>query len=167
MPFFPRVNPPQSSSTNLSYTPRPQRSYTAGAAIVYRDEAAAPALWLVLIAYVPIAGAFYISASRYFDYHHHGFDILSGAFIGIVIAVLAFRFYHVPLGHSAGYAWGPRSRSRAFAVGVGRYGWVDVDEEEDDGGIDLGRRHVGSRSVGESDIRSTESRNRMLPPGHV
>jgi len=98
----------------------------------FRDEAAAPSLWLLMITYIPLGVAFYIAASRYFDYRHHGFDILSGSFIGIVTAIFAFRFYHVPIGSGAGRAWGPRSRSRAFGVGIGRYhGFVDLADEED------------------------------------
>lgn len=126
--------------------------------IAYRDEAAAAPLWLVCLAYVPIGGAIYISASRYFDYRHHGFDILSGAFIGIVVAILAFRFYQVPLGRGAGYAWGPRSRARAFGVGVGRHGWVeDVD------GIE------GDEVRGSDEMRGSEggSMNRMLSGSNV
>jgi len=126
----------------------------------YRDEAAAPALWLVLLAYIPIGAATYIAASRYFDFRHHGFDILSGAFIGIVIAILSFRLYNLPLGHGTGYAWGPRSRHRAFGVGIGRHGWVDEEEEVD---YDLSR----GRNVGEFEVGSAESTNRMLPAAHV
>jgi len=131
---------------------------------VYRDEAAAPPLWLVCLAYIPIGGAFYIATSRYFDFHHHGFDVISGSFIGIVIAILAFRFYHVPLGHGAGYAWGPRSRARAFGVGIGRYGWVDEEDEID---YDLPRIRNRPQNGGEYDLGSAESTNRMLPAAHV
>ena len=75
--------------------------------------------------------AFFIAASRYFDYRHHGFDILSGSFIGILAAVFAFRFYHFGLG-GRGWAWAPRSQGRAFGVGMGRHGFVDDEDEEEE-----------------------------------
>lgn len=99
--------------------------------IVYRDEAAAPPAWLLFLAYTPIGVAMYMAASRFFDYRHHGFDILSGAFIGIVCAYFAFRYYHVPLGQGAGWAWGPRCRDRAFGLKIGRHGYSFNEEEED------------------------------------
>jgi len=161
IPFFPRNTRPQpeTPSATSRYTLRHRRNNRDEPFIPHRDEAAAPPLWLVCVAYVPIGGAIYISASRYFDFRHHGFDILSGAFVGIVIAILAFRFYHVPLGHGVGYAWGPRSRAKAFGVGVGRYGWVD---EEDQGDYDL-----PTSRAREFDVGSGESTNRMLPAAHV
>lgn len=156
-----------STTADSSYMSRRRRIGRDEQYIPYRDEAAAPPLWLVCLAYIPIGGAIYISASRFFDFRHHGFDILSGSFIGIVIAILAFRFYHVPLGHGAGYAWAPRSRAKAFGVGVGTYGWVDDDG--DDGAIEysLPRARAGQRNVGAFEIGSTESSNRMLPVAHV
>jgi len=96
----------------------------------YRDEAAAAPLYLLFLPYIPLAVAFFIAASRYFDYRHHGFDILSGSFIGILAAVFAFRFYHFGLG-GRGWAWGPRSRGSAFGMGVGRSGFVDDGEDEE------------------------------------
>merc|ERR1712070_1061800 len=44
-----------------------------------RELAASPPNHLIAIAFVPIAVAFYICASRFFDFYHHGFDIVSGS----------------------------------------------------------------------------------------
>jgi len=84
-----------------------------------RNLAASPPNHLIAIAFVPIAVACYICASRFFDFYHHGFDIISGSLIGIVSSYLAFRWYHLPLARGQGWAWGPRSRDRAFGIGVG------------------------------------------------
>lgn len=100
--------------------------------VVFRNEAAAAPAWLLFLAYTPIGVAMYIAASRFFDYRHHGFDILSGSVIGIVCAYFAFRYYHVPLGQGAGWAWGPRCRDRAFGMSIGKHGYSLSEEEEDE-----------------------------------
>jgi len=89
-----------------------------------RNRAAAPPVYLLLLPLVPICSAIYITATRYFQYHHHGFDLLFGSFIGIATSWLAFRWYHMPISRGAGWSWGARSRERAFAIGVGMGGYV-------------------------------------------
>ncbi|KAH0565233.1 hypothetical protein GP486_001377 [Trichoglossum hirsutum] len=84
-----------------------------------RSQAAAPPLYLLIIAVIPIGAATYISSTRYSDFRHHGFDILFGSAIGFVSAWFAFRWYHLPVQRGAGYAWGARSPSRAFGIGIG------------------------------------------------
>lgn len=42
-------------------------------------------------------------------------------------AWFAFRWYHLPIRQGAGWAWGARSRDRAFWVGVGVGGYVGVE----------------------------------------
>lgn len=84
-----------------------------------RDQAAAPPLYLLLIAIIPVGSATYISLTRWFDYRHHGIDILTGALIGFVCAYLSFRMYHLPIHGGAGWAWGARRRERAFWLGIG------------------------------------------------
>ena len=93
----------------------------------HRDEAAAPPTYLLFLAYVPIGVAIYISGSRYFNYQHHGFDILFGDLIGILTAWFAFRWYHLSMTRGSGWSWGPRSRDRAFGIGVGAHGYVDEE----------------------------------------
>ncbi|KPI44464.1 putative lipid phosphate phosphatase 3, chloroplastic [Cyphellophora attinorum] len=106
-----------------------------------RHKAAAPPMYLVLLAAVPIGTAFFISLSRWFDYRHHGFDIISGAVIGIFCAWISFGFYQVPISLSNGWAWAPRSQGHEFGllVGDGR-GYGELTEDE--------RQNVGS--TGES-----------------
>ncbi|KAF8867063.1 PAP2-domain-containing protein [Acephala macrosclerotiorum] len=91
--------------------------------IAARNQAAAPPVYLLVIAAIPFFLAIYISSTRYSDFRHHGFDILFGFFIGTVTAIFAFRFYHLPISQGAGWSWGPRSKDRSFwaGIGVGNY----------------------------------------------
>lgn len=89
-----------------------------------RRQAAAPPLYLLLICAVPFFAAIFIACSRWFDFRHHGFDIFFGFFIGTVTAVFSFRYYHLPIGRGAGWAWGPRSQDKAFWAGVGSYSFA-------------------------------------------
>ena len=84
-----------------------------------RNQAAAPPTYLLILAFVPIGAALYISGSRWADYRHHGFDIISGSIIGLLFAWLGFRWYHLPIRRGAGWSWGARSRDRAFILGIG------------------------------------------------
>lgn len=84
-----------------------------------RNQAAAPPIYLLIVAFVPIGVAIYISTTRYSDFRHHGFDILFGALLGFSAAWFAFRWYHLPVQYGAGWSWGARSRNRAFGVGFG------------------------------------------------
>lgn len=86
--------------------------------------AAAPPNHGIVAVLVPLAAAAYITATRYFEFWHFGVDVLGGALIGAVSAWFAFRWYHAPVRRGAGWAWGPRSRERAFGVGVGTLGYV-------------------------------------------
>jgi hypothetical protein len=88
-----------------------------------RSQAASPPVYLLLLAIIPWFASIYIASTRFSDFRHHGFDILFGYFIGTTSAIFAFRFYHLPIGRGAGWAWGPRSRETSFwaGVGVGRY----------------------------------------------
>ncbi|KAL7942339.1 acid phosphatase/Vanadium-dependent haloperoxidase [Trichoderma barbatum] len=95
-----------------------------------RRQAAAPPIYLLVITVAPFCLAIFIAASRWFDFRHHGFDILFGFLIGIFTSIFSFRFYHLPITIGAGWAWGPRSPDRAFWAGVGRLGYVgDKDVE--------------------------------------
>ncbi|KAI9732452.1 MAG: hypothetical protein M1835_003500, partial [Candelina submexicana] len=84
-----------------------------------RNQAAAPPVYLLVLAFIPLALAIYISSTRYSDFRHHGFDILFAAAMGFVIGWFSFRWYHLPIRQGAGWAWGARSKGRAFGVGVG------------------------------------------------
>lgn len=99
-----------------------ENSHRQGRRSHYRDassQAAAPPVYLLLITMFPIGAAAYIAVSRWFDYRHHGIDILSGSLIGVVCAYFSFRLYHLPIRGGAGWSWGARSRERAFWLGIG------------------------------------------------
>lgn len=109
-----------------------------------RNEAAAPPLYLLIMLILPLGVACFICASRFYDYRHHGFDIISGSLIGIFTSWFSFRWYHMPMARGSGWSWGPRSPHRAFAVGVGSSGYVDPydlrhREEQDD--LEMGELH--------------------------
>ncbi|KAI1110144.1 PAP2 superfamily-domain-containing protein [Nemania sp. NC0429] len=87
--------------------------------IATRNQAATPPLYLIFIMLLPVGAAVYISTSRWYDFQHHGFDILVSFLFGTLVGVMSFRYYHLPISRGAGWAWGPRSRSRAFFAGVG------------------------------------------------
>ncbi|MCJ1461659.1 hypothetical protein MMC07_000256 [Pseudocyphellaria aurata] len=95
-----------------------------------RNHAAAPPAYLLVLALFPICVAVYISATRYSDFRHHGFDIIVGSLMGILAAWAGFRWYHLPIRRGAGWSWGPRSAGRAWGVGVGVQGYVDVEKDE-------------------------------------
>lgn len=106
-------------------------------AIAARNQAAAPPVYLLVLAVIPFFASIYIASTRFSDFRHHAFDILFGYFIGAVSAVFAFRFYHLPISQGAGWSWGPRSRDRSFwaGVGVGSYsnnGLLEAGAAEED-----------------------------------
>lgn len=70
-----------------------------------RNRAAAPPVYLLILAIVPFFASIYIASTRYSDFRHHGFDILFGYFIGTVTAIFAFRYYHLPISQGAGWSW--------------------------------------------------------------
>ncbi|KAL3257467.1 hypothetical protein ABHI18_006798 [Aspergillus niger] len=92
-----------------------------------RNQGAAPPVYMLVIALVPITVAFFISASRWFDYRHHGFDIIFGSVMGMVFAYIGFRLYQLPIIRGAGWSWGARSRKHAFFMGVGLPSHVSTD----------------------------------------
>lgn len=96
-----------------------------------RRQAAAPPIYLLAMTIVPFCLAIFIAASRWFDFRHHGFDILFGFLIGIVTAIYSFRYYHLPIMAGAGWAWGPRSDDRAFWAGVGRLGYAGDNNSDE------------------------------------
>lgn len=92
-----------------------------------RNQGAAPPVYMLIVALVPIAVAFFISASRWFDYRHHGFDIIFGSVMGMVFAWIGFRLYQLPIIRGAGWSWGARSRKHAFFMEVGQPSHVSAD----------------------------------------
>ncbi|ORY62300.1 PAP2 superfamily-domain-containing protein [Pseudomassariella vexata] len=94
------------------------------AVFAVRKQAAAPPLYLLLLTALPFFGSIFIASSRWFDFRHHGFDILFGFMIGLICAWFAFRYYHLPISQGAGWAWAPRSSDKAFWAGVGSYSYA-------------------------------------------
>ncbi|KAJ5640237.1 uncharacterized protein N7484_008099 [Penicillium longicatenatum] len=92
-----------------------------------RTRAAAPPVPLMVITFVPTATAFFIAASRWFNYRHHGFDIIFGSLMGMFFAWFGFNMYHLPIRRGAGWAWGPRVRRRAFMRGIGFPSSLGID----------------------------------------
>ncbi|CAI6092318.1 hypothetical protein V2G26_009472 [Clonostachys chloroleuca] len=89
----------------------------------FRSQAASPPLYLLFLITVPFSVGVFIAASRWYDYRHHGFDILFGFTMGAILAIYSFRFYHTPISAGAGWAWGPRSHRHAFWSGIGLFGY--------------------------------------------
>ncbi|KAG9255019.1 PAP2 domain-containing protein [Emericellopsis atlantica] len=113
-----------------------------------RRQAAAPPIYLLALTLTPFALSIFISASRWWDFRHHGFDILFGYLMGLFTAIYSFRYYHLPIQEGAGWAWGPRSSDRAFWAGVGRVGYSGVDEEDTPSPVDaLHKRNAESNDV--------------------
>lgn len=86
--------------------------------------AATPPNYGIVIVLIPVAVAAYITSTRYSEFWHFGFDVIGGALIGIFSAWGSFRWYHTPIRRGQGWAWGPRSRGRAFGIGVGTRTYV-------------------------------------------
>ncbi|APA06282.1 hypothetical protein sscle_01g010520 [Sclerotinia sclerotiorum 1980 UF-70] len=121
---FPSRNPPrhQRNDSEISDKNAETAALASGyndGLIASRNQAAAPPLYLLLIAVIPTFLAVYIASTRFSDFRHHGFDILFGFFIGTSAAIFSFRFYHLPISQGAGWSWGPRSPDRAFWAGIG------------------------------------------------
>merc|ERR1712000_35701 len=94
-----------------------------------RRQAAAPPIYLLAITLAPFCLSIFMASSRWYDFRHHGFDILFGFIMGFITAVYSFRYYHLPIQEGAGWAWGPRSSDRAFWAGVGHLGYSsEVDK---------------------------------------
>ena len=93
-----------------------------------RKQAAAPPTYLFILPLITISIPVYVSSTRFSDFRHHGFDILFGSLMGIIISYISFRMYHLPIRRGAGWSWGPRSVSRAWGIGVGTQGYTGDNE---------------------------------------
>ena len=94
------------------------------ALVPLRKQAAAPPTYLFILPLITISIPLYVSSTRFSDFRHHGFDIIFGSLMGIVISYISFRMYHLPIRRGAGWSWGPRSASRAFGIRVGTLGYT-------------------------------------------
>ena len=111
---------PATSRAESSKSPaRPLQSTQPMNPLPLYNQAATPPNYGLILVLIPLGVATYICSTRYSEFWHFGFDVLSGSFIGIVSAWFSFKWYHLPIRRGRGWAWGPRSRKRAFAIGVG------------------------------------------------
>ncbi|KAH7026546.1 PAP2 superfamily-domain-containing protein [Microdochium trichocladiopsis] len=136
-----------------------------------RRQAAAPPLYLLVVAVLPFFTAIFIASSRWFDFRHHGFDILFGFIIGTITAWFAFRYYHLPLRSGAGWAWGPRSHDKAFWAGVGSYTYATNKKDWDTPGDEEERMMSAQRgnnieltNRSRSKLSSTENTDTSYSP---
>lgn len=89
----------------------------------------------MVFAFVPTCTAFFIAASRWFNYRHHAFDIIFGSLMGAFFAWVGFNMYHLPFSRGAGWSWGPRTGNRAFfrtfgfPSSVGTDSWTYVPKD--------------------------------------
>ncbi|MCJ1400723.1 hypothetical protein MMC11_003931 [Xylographa trunciseda] len=113
---------------------------------IIRSQAAAPPTYLLVIAFIPIGAAIYISSTRWSDFYHHGFDIIFGSLMGFVLAWGSFRWYHAPIRRGAGWAWGPRSSEKAWGIGMGVQGYAgESDWKRGDEDLENGVRRTDGR----------------------
>jgi membrane-associated phospholipid phosphatase len=126
-----------------------------------QNAAATPPNYLLILVIIPLAVAVYIVSTRFVEYYHFGFDVISGSLIGIFSSWGAFRWYHLPISRGHGWAWGPRSANRAFAIGVGTDGYVGRE-----GWRDTERSSSGSSSSSEEE-EEERLRRRDLEAGRV
>lgn len=133
--FANNTNPtgPDSSSPTLPTT-APSSSTQRQHQTPLRSQSAAPPVYLLLLPLIPFCLAIYISSTRYSDFRHHGFDILFGSLMGIVLSWFSFRMYHLPIRRGGGWSWGPRSEGKAFGtlLGTGGYREVGATKRDDD-----------------------------------
>ncbi|KAL9108857.1 MAG: hypothetical protein Q9227_006388 [Pyrenula ochraceoflavens] len=155
-----------------------QRNATNGSrkAFPARNRAAAPPTYLLILAAIPVGTAVFISGSRWFNYRHHGFDILFGSLIGVVFAWFGFRWYHLPVRRGAGGSWGARSKDRAFYLGLGvpsyagEEGWASLtadrsfDIEHEASVLDSGVTSNADHPTGRDERGTTSNSESSTPP---
>ncbi|ETS87035.1 hypothetical protein PFICI_00863 [Pestalotiopsis fici W106-1] len=149
--------------------------------LAVRRQAAAPPIYLLVLTLIPFFLAIFIASSRWYDFRHHGFDILFGFIIGIITAWFSFRYYHLPISSGAGWAWAPRSPDKSFWAGVGVYSWATDKKhwirpgDEEEGlaasyandielrGMRYRQRPEGGLNTTESSTAITKDRNQLSP----
>ncbi len=128
------TRPDSSSPTLPTTTPFPSTQRQQQTPL--RSQSAAPPVYLLLLPLIPLCLAIYISSTRYSDFRHHGFDILFGSLMGIVLSWFSFRMYHLPIRRGGGWSWGPRSEGKAFGTVLGTSGYRVVGATKRDDDVD-------------------------------
>lgn len=111
-------------NTSTGYSSVPGEAEKLSSTIPIRNQAAAPPTWTVVLVMIPVFVAIYICSTRFAQFYHFGWDLFAGSTIGVISAYFSFRLYHLPINRGAGWAWGARSRNRAFGIGVGMLSYV-------------------------------------------
>ncbi|MCJ1372227.1 hypothetical protein MMC20_003450 [Loxospora ochrophaea] len=127
---------PHSNTTPFSSSSSPS-SKNSPSPLPLRTLAASPPIYLLVLAFIPPATAIYVCSTRYSDFRHHGFDILFGALMGMLLAWGSFRWFHPAIRQGRGWSWGPRSAGRAW-MGWDRYAMEDDKAREEEIGRDRG-----------------------------
>ncbi|KAI1795821.1 acid phosphatase/Vanadium-dependent haloperoxidase [Ganoderma leucocontextum] len=68
--------------------------YLAGKMHLFDERGHTVKAWIAL---VPLSGAALVAISRTMDYRHHWQDVLTGSFLGLVVAYFSYRQYYPPL----------------------------------------------------------------------
>ncbi|KAI0424181.1 acid phosphatase/Vanadium-dependent haloperoxidase [Xylaria sp. FL1042] len=133
-----------------------------------RRQAASPPVYLLLLAVLPFFLAVFIASSRWFDFRHHGFDILFGFLIGTIAAYFSFRYYHMPIRAGGGWAWGPRSRDKAFWAGLGSWSFASDDRQwlRDNSEAEMQRLHITGQDIELGGLRQRGS-SPAVKPGDI
>lgn len=141
--------------------------YKSMARVPVRNQGAAAPLYLFVICFVPTCISIYVASTRFSDFRHHGFDILSGFTLGTAAAFFSFYYYQVSLSRGGGWAWGPRSSSRSFWAGVGKGGYVDDYESDDLPARGMGKGVDTSMHTGREDnYQMVDLENGRRPEEH-
>lgn len=154
---MPKKSKGANAHTNRSSSPDSfEDEETDSKIVAARNQAAAPPIYLLVLTIIPWFASIYISATRFSDFRHHGFDILFGYIIGTITAIFAFRYYHLPLSQGAGWSWGPRSKDRSFwaGVGVGNYVGKSNTQSQRDLRDSMEQRHRHSTSMVDHDLEN-------------
>ncbi|KAI0508512.1 acid phosphatase/Vanadium-dependent haloperoxidase [Xylaria bambusicola] len=133
-----------------------------------RRQAAAPPVYLLLLAVLPFFLAVFIASSRWFDFRHHGFDILFGFIIGTITAYFSFQYYHMPIRAGGGWAWGPRSHDKAFWAGLGSWSYASDKRHwlRNDDGEEMQRPYMSGQDIELGGLRQRGA-SPVAKPGDV
>lgn len=101
-----------------------------------------PAMWKLIVTYIPILGAVLIGGALTIDEFHNWYDIIAGAIIGTMFAFSAYRmvyasiwdwrYNHIPLNRSSPFQHA--NPERANAVFTHHAGWPTLESGAGAGG---------------------------------
>jgi hypothetical protein len=116
--------------------------------------------------FLPVLFATYLASTLVLGYHHHGYDVIFGSLIGIVMAFFSYRMVFCSI-HDPRWNTVPRRRferserdSRRLGLGGGMSGGKDVE-----GRLEMGMertRRISSAETATGDVRP-QVPNTMAP----